>query len=100
MPHPATGSEAPEAPIKASRQQKEREAENTPQKYELGKGVVGKQPFRTQVEGETRNNAQQQERNGGSVMIVRGGMRYQEICSAGIHKTQSSVQLRFIVTDL
>ena len=100
MPLPATGSETPEAPIKASRQQKEREAEDAPQKYELGKGVVGKQPFRAQVERKACNNAQQQERDSGAVMIVRGGMRYQKICSAGIHKTQSLVQLRFIVTDL
>jgi hypothetical protein len=100
MPLPAAGSETPEASIKTSRQQEERESENTPQKYELGKRVVDKQPLCAQVERKTSDNAQQQVRDSGAVMIVRGGMRYQEFCSAGVQKIQLLVQLRFIVTDL
>ena len=100
MPLPATGSEAPESAVEASRNQKERDSENAAQKYELGKRVVGKQPFGTQIERKAGKNAEQKECDSGAVMVVRCRMRYQKICSAGIQKTQSLVQLRFIVTGL
>jgi hypothetical protein len=87
MPLPAAGSEVPEASIKASRYQKEQDAKYAPQKYELGERVISKQPLCTEIEGKTGNNGQQQVRDSGAVMIIRGGVRYQKMCSAGVQKT-------------
>lgn len=87
MPPPAIGSEASEPAVKASAKQEKRESENAAQKYELGKRVVGEQPLRTQVERKAGDNAKQQEADSGAVMVVRGRMRNQKVCSAGVQET-------------
>ena len=61
MPFPVAGPEAAKSSVKADREQKERESENTSQENELGKGGVGQQPLGTQIEPEPGDNAEQKE---------------------------------------
>lgn len=78
MPAPAAGLEVAESPIPACGEQQECQTKNTSQKYEMLQRIIDQQPFCAKVKTQTGGNAEQQERNSGTELVV-----YRVLCYAG-----------------